>query len=532
MTVNHFEISLCAWIAAFLITLAGVGHASERPNADGDVGIEQVYTVNLDRGEDIGQNFGTLFEVRSTEGQILLGAGFLAAYNTFDRADRHVLHVFERNEAPPTFETLPRVNDDAGVYLFDRGGRVFARSAADGRDLKVRSFNETTKRWDPVEDISPEATPVADGLLTVNDRKVRYKNQVILDWPENQGSLGRPYYAQGQLILWNHFDREDARVERFLVWKWRPSQTDPLSPEAAIPLQLGKKGEFPYAMGQLNADILVTTNQGGVYRLRDDRWDTLRTPDGKSHQVYCSLNMGESLWLGHYPSGEILEYDGQTLRSKAGFPPVMPGVSQNAREAQTLTLFGGDVYAGIWPWAELWRLPPASQEWSLVRRMFSQPAVTTATTHPFEKETAARGPVLNQWGQRLTSLVPLGNSLFGSTSAKSSKPWSPEFDFLDEAARQEYGRVYRMRRPGHVAAPLRWTLGATRLQIALTPRSIRVLQDGTLVGEASRGEPNERAAIDVLKEAQLIPGRGLYGPAQLKSLQVATDPVEPTSRKK
>ncbi len=45
------------------------------------------------------------------------------------------------------------------------------------------------------------------------------------------------------------------------------------------------------------------------------------------------------------------------------------------------------------------------------------------------------------------------------------------------------------------------------------------------MGEASRGEPNERAAIDVLKEAQLILGRGLYGPAQLKSLQVTTDPV-------
>lgn len=528
MTSNRFETTLMVRMAVLLITLVPPIQASDIPKAGSGPGPDRLYTITLDRGEDLGQNFGTLFEVRTAEGQTLLGAGFLGAYNTFDRADRHLLHVFERNEAPPTFEALPRVNDDAGVYLFDRGGRVYARSAADGLDLSVRSFNETTRRWDPAEGISPEATPIADGLLTINDREVRYKDRVILTWPESQGSLGRPYYAQGQLVLWNHFDRNDARVERFLTWRWRPGQTEPLSPTGAIPLQLGKKGEFPYAMGQLKSDVLVTTNQGGVYRLRDDRWETLRSPDGKSHQVYCALNVGEALWLGHYPSGEILEYDGNTLSPKAGFPPVMPGVSRNAREAQTLSLHGGDVYAGIWPWAELWRLPPNLGAWNLVRRMFSQPAVTAATTHPYETEATAQGAVLNQWGQRLTSLVPLGNDLFVSTSAKSSKPWSPKDDFLDEAARKEYGCVYRMSRPGHVAAPLRWTAGSTQLQVVLDHKTIRVLQDGTLVGEANRSLPSERPSADILRNGRLIPGQGLYGPAQLKFLQVVADPSEPS----
>lgn len=515
MTFNGFRTTRALITSLLILTPTMAVLAS-----DVDSATESTYTITLERGEDLGQNFGTLFEVRSPEGQALLGAGFLGAYNTFDRADRHVLHVFERNEAPLTFEALPRVNDDAGVYLFDRGGRLYARTATDGVDKNVRVFTEATKSWDPAAGINPEATPVADAFVTVSDREVRYKDQVILAWPENQGTLGRPYYGQGQLVLWNHFDREDSRTERFLAWKWRPGQSDPLSPAGGNALQLGKKGEFPYAMGQLRDDLLVTTNLGGVYRLREDRWQTLRSPDGKSHQVYCALNVGDSLWLGHYPSGEVLEYDGNSLRPKAGFPPVMPGVSRDAREAQTLTLFGGDVYAGVWPWAELWRFPPNSGDWSLVRRMFSQPAVTTATTHPYEKETAARGAVLNQWGQRLTSLVSLGNDLLVSTSAKSSKPWSPEFDFLDEAARKEYGRVYRMSRPGHVAAPLQWTEGSTRLQVVFGLKTIRVLQDGRLVGETSRATPSDRPPAATLQKGRLIPGRGLYGPAQVKYLQV------------
>jgi hypothetical protein len=291
-------------------------------------------------------------------------------------------------------------------------------------------------------------------------------------------------------------------------------------------------------MGTLRDDLLVTTNQGGVYRLRDDRWEALRTPDGKSHQIYAALNVGASLWLGHYPSGEIIEFDGQSLHLMKGFPPVMPGVSNAAREAQTLTLFGGDVYVGVWPWAELWRLqdpnPAKAERWSLIRRMFSHPEATTRTTHPYEKETAARGPVLNQWGQRLTSLVPSGRDLFIATSAKSSTPWSSEFEFLNESARREYGLIYRMRRPGHLSVPLRWTDGPTRLRIVLDATSIRLEQDGTVVGQTRRADRTERPSDENLRNARIVTGQGRYGPAQVKALEVVGHPPkdQPSDRTK
>jgi hypothetical protein len=472
--------------------------------------------VELDRGEDLGRNFGTLFEVRSEDGRPWLGAGFLGAFNTYDRAGRHVLHVFERGDAPATFEALPRVNSDAGVYLFDRGGRLYARSMPDGKDRQVYVLDRARKAWAPAPEVDPEAAVVADGLVEVKGREVRYRGRTILAWPEGHGTLVRPYYGQGRLLFWNHFDPSEPGVERLLAWAWRPSRAEPLKAEAAVALVLSKKGEYPYAVGQLGNDLLVATNLGSVVRLRSDRWEVLRRPDGKSHQVYCALNVGDVLWLGHYPSGELIEYDGKALTPLPGNPPVMPGVSTSAREEQSLTLFGGDVYAGVWPWAELWRRPAAVGRWELVRRMFTRPAVTAATTHPYETETAARGPVANQWGQRITSLVPVGTDLYLSTSAKGSKPWSPEFDFLDGPARDEYGRVFRMSRPGHLAVPLRWTDGPTRLRVEVGPRTIRVYQDDALLGETLRPS----GANASLRGARLIRGAGLYGPSGVKSLGV------------
>lgn len=499
-----------------LVFLLGLGIHS----AGDDPADAVVFAITLDRGADHGQNFGTLFEVRSAAGQPLLGAGFLGSYNTFDRAGRHALHVFEWNEAPATFKVLPRVNDDAGTYLFERGGRLYARSAGGHEDSKVRVLDESANRWDVVTGVEPEATPVADGLLEVGERAVRFKGRVVLDWPEGQGTLARPYYGQGRLILWNHFEPEDPRTERLLTWPWAPDQTERLDPGAALVLPLSKKGEFPYAMGQLRSDVLVTTNLGGVHRLRAGRWDALRAPDGKSHQDYAALNVGDVLWMGHYPSGEVLEYDGESLKPKPGYPPVMAGVSRSAREAQTLTLYGGELYAGVWPWAELWALRPGIERWGLAQRMFRLPAATGATVHPYEKETQARGAVLNQWGQRITSLVPMGTNLYLSTSAKNSKPWSPEFDFLDEAARAEYGLVHRISRPGALAAPLRWTAGPTRLRVVIGPETIQVFQDDAIVGEARRPRPNERPSDDILRAARWVQGQGLYGPARVKSLRV------------
>lgn len=484
---------------------------------------EAAFTIELDRGEDTGRNLGTVFELRGDQGRALLGAGFLGAYNTLHMADRHVLHVFERNDAPAVFETLPRVNDDAGVYLFERGSKVFAQGAGDAQDQRIKVYDEEANAWNPVEGVNPEAVNVADGVLEIVGSTIRYKDRDILTWPDDRGTLSLRYYGDGWLIVWNHFDSGDPRVEQFLAWRWSPSRAEPLTVDEALVRPLSKKGEFPYAIGCLRDDVIATTNLGTILRLRNGRWETLREPDGKSCQIYAALNRGDSLWLGHYPSGAAWEYDGEAIQLRPDWPPVPPGVSNAAREAQTFTLYGGDVYAGVWPWAELWRAD-SPDHWELVRRMFTLPAITTEMVHPYERQTVdAGGPVLNQWGQRVTSMVHSGNDLFISTSAKSSRRWSPEFAFLDEKARDEYGRVYRMTRPGYVAAPLLWTDGPTQIRIVLQPDSIAVYQDDRLAGRARRAEPGRRPTADALRSARLATGSGLYGPALSRNVRVVAE---------
>ena len=83
-------------------------------------------TAKVNFGKDLGQNIGTGFEARDSDGQVLFGAGFMGLFNTHFRMDRWTLQFFVRHDdAEATFEKLPFPSDDAGNYLFDLDGRVY-----------------------------------------------------------------------------------------------------------------------------------------------------------------------------------------------------------------------------------------------------------------------------------------------------------------------------------------------------------------------------------------------------------------------
>src|SRR5262245_29209255 len=156
----------------------------------------------------------------------------------------------------------------------------------------------------------------------------------------------------------------------------------------------------------------------------------------------------------------------------------MPKVSPSARELQTLTIYRGDIYAGVWPWGEVWRYRTGTKRWEFVKRLFTHPEPTDRTVHPYEKETAALDPVGNLWGQRIASIVTVGDSLYVSTSSKGTPAYDPKFTFLSDGKWKEYGMVYRYRLPGHLSAPLKWKEGPTRLEFIVEKNRLRILQDG------------------------------------------------------
>jgi len=140
--------------------------------------------------------------------------------------------------------------------------------------------------------------------------------------------------------------------------------------------------------------------------------------------------------------------------------------------------------------------------------MFTHPDVTDKLVHPYERETSQRGAVANAWGQRVTSLVPMDSSLYVGTSAKSSTPWDPKFDFLDEERRSQYGSVVRLTQPGQLAVIVDLTRRPTTFRFTLGNGRMTVEQDGRALGEVALPE----AMVRRMNVETITWGRGVYGP--------------------
>ncbi len=474
--------------------------------------------LSVELSEDLGQNFGTLFEVKDAQGKLVGGAGFEGVYNTTGRGNRFRLHFFLKSPgAPPEFEVkpLPRSTTDAGVYLADFRGRLQAQSASGGEDRQVRAWNGT--EWVADEEHTPFATYVAGKVMEVLSPQVLYDRQPILDLSEKNVGIGRYYYAGGHLFV--RVFNDD--LNEIAACAWRPGQSGQIDYDSAKKIPMRMPREFIYAYGQLGEDVLAATNTGGVYRFNGDEWACLVEPIADvSYQVYTMINYEDRLLLGQYPTGNLFEYDGREVRHLADQPPVMPGVSSHAREAQTSAIYGGDLYVGVWPWAELWRLDSNTDTWQFCRRMFTHPPLTDAQVHPYEKEATQLGHVLNRWGHRITGLVPMGDSLFVSTSSKGSTPYDPSFGFLNEGDKwKEYGRVYELTLPGQVSIDTEWNSGPLKFEIKISPDEItlRQIQGNTGSAKLSRG------MYEAVLGGKFQPQNGVYGKFRGRDMKLSVE---------
>ncbi|MCA9133952.1 MAG: hypothetical protein KDA45_12385, partial [Planctomycetales bacterium] len=428
-----------------LVILAGLSAMAAAADGPAD-GAKKRISVTVDRGRDLGQSFGSLFEVTSSDGELVIGAGFQNIYNTRYRADRHALQFFVRptqGSRSSQTKALPRPNDLCGTYLY-------------ARDEVVRSLYGGVKAWHPQQASwqaeaehggTNETMRVAGKILTLGDSEVRYDGRIILEKPQ-VGSYQLFFYANGHLCFY-HVNRGDSAYHayqndsdgfsRLYACPWTAEQ-ERVDLSQAVTLTLPVVGETTFAWGQLGEQIVTGSNVGGFYVFADQQWRMLLAPDlAVSYQLYSTMMVNDRLLMGQYPTGRLFEYDGESIRDLPGWPPVLEGVSSNAREAQTTAIYGGDVFVGVWPWGELWRYNLDSQTWTFTQRMFDHPSLSKEITHPYDVENQGND-VGNRWGQRVTSLVPSGPSLFISTSAKTPYVWEPEkFSFLAPDKWKSYG---------------------------------------------------------------------------------------------
>ena len=465
------------------------------------------------------------------DGHLVVGAGFQNAYNTRHRADRHTVQFFLRPTSGKrafVVEELPRPTDNLiGSYLFRRDGGVY--STYGGR----KKWQPKTRDWAAVK--SPggthESMRLGNGLLTFGDSTVRHNGRTILE-PPARGRYQLFFYANGHLCFYHvhrngkpyrFFKNEQDGFSRLYACPWTPGQPR-VDLVKAKTLWLPVVGETTFAWGQLGPQIVTGSNIGGFYIFENTRWRMILEPDlHVSYQLYSSLGMGGRLLMGQYPTGRVFVFDGKTIAGQKGWPPVPPGVSGSAREAQTTAIHGGDLMVGVWPWAELWRYSPDRRQWHFAQRMFKHPELSAKITHPYDFENA-NGTPRNRWGQRVTSLVPSGPDLFIATSAKAPYYWEPgTYPFLSPDKWKDYGKVYRLTLPGALAAPTRWTDGPTTLEFVMTPTRLTIRQDGNPLATAPLTGPLSGQLAEVKSLPKIKWGDGIHGCFIGKSLKGTAD---------
>ena len=511
--VRHMTMTRIALIALLLLPVCDVAQAQKRP-------VLQI-TTTVDFGEDRGQNFGSLFEARDADGRVVYGAGFAGLYNTRFRMDRFTLQFFIRgaDDRAATFETLPPPTDDGGTYLFDLDRRVHQFSHY--QDRIVRWWDDASGRWQVDESFGRRAMRSGDGKMRLAGNVLHFKGGEA--WYDGRRIISRPkaghyhhfYYANGHLVFFHNNRGGHPAFSRLYAVPWVPG-SGPSDLDRAITLDVKYPGETPFAIGQLGGEIIDSSNQGGVYAFNGKQWRVLVEPDNKvSYQLYSMLNWYDKLLMAQYPTGNLFEYDGKQIRHLKDSPPVMPGVSNRAREAQTTCIYGGDLYVGVWPWAELWRYDAHEGKWHFVKRMFQRPAITDKMNHPWEDQIGnynkahEKDIVYNSWGQRVTGLIPMGDALYISVSAKGCPKRDMRLEFLhDDNVWNEYRVVHRMRRPGCAATAIQWTGKPTTLQFTVTGDRMSIAQDGRELMSA----PVAAALTARLKEARIGWGAGMFGP--------------------
>ena len=471
------------------------------------------FTVEVDLGEDRGQSFGSLFEARNADGRLIAGAGFQDVYNTRFRTDRHTLQFFVRPQSDKeqfTIERLPHPDLGCGIYLFDLDEQLYAWSYVHGSS--ARRWDEESGEW--LDEIPPGmdkvgsgdgAMRVGNGLLVFSGSAASYNEKQILT-PPVSGVRYNFYYALGHLCFYHYNGDETDPVTEIRACAWTPGD-DAIDVKNASVLRAKYGRETPFAWGQWEDQIVTISNYGGIHVFEDGDWNTsLEASDQTSYQVYSMLRWYDRALLAQYPSGHVFDYRGEDAVEIEGWPPRLPGVSPSARECQSLGIYRGELFAGVWPWAELWRYD--SQQWHSLGRMFTHPEITDETVHPYEAEAERYDLVLNHWGQRATSMVPLGDALYVGTSSKGTPEWEDRFDFLTEEQRREYGSVLRVRMPGNLAAQIDWKDGPTRLEFIATPDGLEIVQDGTRIARSMIQDDLSFETSDLTVDW----GEGIFGP--------------------
>ncbi|XVN42558.1 MAG: hypothetical protein RCG15_08260 [Candidatus Rickettsia vulgarisii] len=242
------------------------------------------------------------------------------------------------------------------------------------------------------------------------------------------------------------------------------------------------------------------------------QWNIIRKGDSSSYQIYSIGHFYDKFITGHYPTGKLLEYNDNNqdfeLIKNNGFDLIKSYMNTNAREAQTLAIYGGRLFVGIWPWSELWSCSKNSCD--LVTRIIKHPNQDENLVHPYEVEALNQGVEENSFGQRITSMIPYGQELLISTGTKSHGiNILKDNKFIEDKLKSDYEAIYSLYLPGTISIPILMNnKKQISIKIKIYKNKVDILQNDTILGKM---EISTDLANKLKGKTKILWGKGIFG---------------------
>jgi hypothetical protein len=403
----------------FLIGCGG-GDFKKQP-----IKINFEYTSPID--SDYVRPIGTMIGLFNRDGDVLLEGGFQNSWNTYCQNDYWDLHFYQPSKQNGNFELLGKPDDYfKSGFIWKWDDFLFAADMGDSRVYKFDLDGSFQLMENPGSLLTARAN-IECGVFVYGGYKYFYSESLSEDVSS---------------VLYACDSKNSCSVAN-------------LPPKTWI---------YSYASEKTN--VFAGANDGGVYfhdqekntwceaSYIDEEYFCLSSdiePIRKGRtQFYSSIQYGDATLIGMWPGGFLFEFRDGSLKRWA--QDSLRDFSYNLAEAQSLSIYCGNLYVGYWPWGELYKYDGTN--WNLATRLFSAPEKSNSpdlVNYPYFYR-ALDGESAAFYGERISGMIPYGQSLIVSTSNLSSWGKSIGEGFISEQLAHEYGLIYTLTQEGCLTA--------------------------------------------------------------------------------
>lgn len=428
---------------------------------------------------------GTILSGYSKDNKLLFSAGFPLTWNTYSANQPGEIHLFVRTpNMDSPFSALPRtINNLHNAYLMKTNKNLLVFGMPGGGYSKI------------------EQSP--DNQYVFNDKQISAT-------PESFKNMGYAY----SIIYGN-----DGVGMLDACKLTNPDICDKISISPPYVI---------FAYGGNERNTVAITNNGEVLFHNMQGWCRGEKTNGgfkcnknadsfllnKGLQLYSSVKTEYGTLLGDFPTGRFWLL-GDGILEPTSLSPYSDPNAQNI-ELQSVSLFCGNLYAGFWPYGEVWERHLDSGIWKKSLRLFSHPTNTKSGNVPYEYELRKLGnsPYDSNrfFGQRATSMANYKNSLFVASGNLGA--WNqniPKPAFMTDSQINEYGMVYSKTDSNCLTTVID---GNIAMKITIDSNNIYVYNNGSEIASTKLHD------FDIKQIDHFHIGQGVFGPISDKGINV------------